>query len=141
MIYINNSAALNFIEESLKEGTTVKLTVRGNSMFPALADGIDVVSLTPVHLHRAPECGDVILFKHKQTFILHRIVEIKESGEVITKGDALKSYEVVMPNHILAVAHYKRHHSFTLFLRRVMRFANKIVKKLFINSHFFTTFS
>jgi len=58
---IPNIEALTIIEESIKEGNSVRITVRGNSMSPQLIDGKDIVTLksfTPDNL----KVNDIILF-------------------------------------------------------------------------------
>jgi hypothetical protein len=73
---VENSVALQIIEESLKEGVPVKLIVMGNSMFPTLVGGKDVVTLLPFTREHSLTIGDVVLFRYKKAFLLHRVIEI-----------------------------------------------------------------
>lgn len=104
---IPNIEALTIIEESIKEGNSVRITVRGNSMSPQLIDGKDIVTLrpfVPVEL----KVGDVILFRYKGAFLLHRIIEIKsikvEVIKIVTKGDALEKSEEIEFSDVVALA-------------------------------------
>ncbi|MFA5849786.1 MAG: S24/S26 family peptidase [Bacteroidales bacterium] len=116
---IDNFIALEIIEESLKEGVSVKLTVRGNSMFPTLEEGKDVVSLVPFTQELSLCVGDVVLYRYRKGFILHRVIEIPNNEIVFLKGDSLTSIEKVKRSDILAVANYKRHSPIVLFVRRI----------------------
>jgi len=104
---IPNTEALKIIEESIKAGNSVRLAVRGSSMSPRLLDGTDIVTLHPF----APEnlkSGDVILFRYRGAFLLHRIIGIKSSnspdGIITTKGDALDQTEIIGYSDVVALA-------------------------------------
>lgn len=104
---IPNIEVLHIIEESIQEGNSVRLRVRGNSMSPTLLDGIDVVTLKPFD----PEdlkVGDVILFRYGVGFLLHRIIEIQKSNhsaaKIVTRGDALEKHEEIMISDVVALA-------------------------------------
>lgn len=119
---VENSVALQIIEESLKEGVPVKLTVMGNSMFPTLLGGKDVVTLVPFTREQSLTVGDVVLFRYKKAFLLHRVIEIphREEGQpVFLKGDAVTSVEKIHISDILAIAHFKRRSPALLFWRRI----------------------
>ncbi|HEY5511748.1 MAG TPA: hypothetical protein VIK10_12055 [Prolixibacteraceae bacterium] len=102
---IPNSAALTIIEEHIHAGMSVKLTVRGNSMSPLLLDGIDSVMLHPCIANELKP-QEIILFRYKGGFMLHRIIQIKLSaGEdqvssITTKGDAMLHTETITSEDI-----------------------------------------
>ena len=107
---IPNTDALKIIEESIKAGATVQLTVRGNSMRPLLMDGVDVVTLRPF-IPAELKPGVIILFRYKERFVLHRIIHIslpnsqQNSQSIITaKGDAMTKTETITLADVLAVA-------------------------------------
>lgn len=104
---IPNIEALNIIEESIKEGNPVRITVRGNSMSPLLLDGKDAVTLRPF-VPDGLKVGDVVLFRYKGAFLLHRIIEIKGSNidgiKIVTKGDALEKTEEAGISDVVALA-------------------------------------
>ena len=112
---IPNAFALKIIEESIKEGTTVQLTVRGNSMSPLLMDGVDVVTLRPF-IPAELKPGVIILFRYQERFVLHRIIEIslpdnQQNSEAIitTKGDAMTKTETTTFADVIAVTDVSEH--------------------------------
>jgi|GEM_PF-6186439 len=108
---IPNREILPLIEESIQSGVPVKLTVKGGSMAPLLRDGKDVVTLYPSDTGRLKK-GDVVLFRHKNGFILHRIISISLPADaglpgktvLITRGDALHTTETPTLADVIAVA-------------------------------------
>ena len=107
---IPNTDALKIIEESIKAGTTVQLTVRGNSMSPLLMDGVDVVRLRPF-IPAELKPGVIIIFRYKERFVLHRIIHVslpdnQQNSEAIitTKGDAMTKTETITFADVIAVA-------------------------------------
>ncbi len=127
---IPNIEALKIIEEGIKAGSSVRLTVRGNSMSPLLLDGIDIVTLHPFTPEKL-KTGDVILFRYKEAFLLHRIVEIQVSGtpeaKIIAKGDALEQREVIGYSDVVAVAEVPKIGIMKLSLRRAKLLLKRII--------------
>jgi hypothetical protein len=123
---IPNTDALKIIEESIKDGTTVQLTVRGNSMSPLLMDGVDVVRLRPFNAVELKP-GVIILFRYKERFVLHRIIHIsmpgsQQNGEAIitAKGDAMTKTEILTFADVIAVADVPEHTSFNKVYRQLV---------------------
>ncbi len=118
---IPNIEALKLIEESIKAGDNVLLTVRGSSMRPRLVDGVDIVTLKPF-INEDLKIGEVILFRYKGSFLLHRVVDIQgdnmQDGKIITKGDALKQREEIRYSDVIAVASVPKIGLIKLALRR-----------------------
>ncbi len=115
-----NEQVFALVEEMLREGTSVKLRVRGNSMSPALIDGKDTVLLEPLSLHPGGlSVGDVVLFKYKGGFLMHRIIEIKDL--IITKGDALSQTEAISSEEVIAVAKFREHCIPIMWFKRCCR--------------------
>lgn len=127
---IANLDALKIIEEGIKAGRSVRLTVRGNSMSPLLTDGADIVTLHPV-IPEKLKTGDVILFRYKEAFLLHRIVEIRGYGQpdakIITKGDALEQKEVTCYSDVVALAELPKIGIIKLSGRRGRIFLSRII--------------
>lgn len=103
-----NSDALSFIEECIKRGEDVKLRVRGNSMAPLLINNLDYVVLRPINGHKI-EIGDIIFFRYKGYFLMHRVVELIADNDcfaefkIVAKGDSLKSCEFIKLRDIVAI--------------------------------------
>lgn len=99
---IPNLSLFELVEESIEKGLEVKLRIRGNSMSPLLIDGVDVVTLKPFLPEKLVK-GDIIFFRYKEGYILHRIVEI-DNNKIVTKGDAMDKKEVIKISDIIAIA-------------------------------------
>jgi len=131
---IPNIEALNIIEESIKEGSPVRIRVRGNSMSPLLLDGIDVVSLRPF-VRGELKIGDIILFRYREGFMLHRIIEIiggKVGGtKIVTKGDAMEKCEEIEYSDVVALADVPKIGQIKKIVRKGRMLAQSI-KKLYL---------
>lgn len=126
---IPNIEALKIIEESIKAGSNIRITVRGNSMSPLLLDGIDKITLLPF-INEDLKKGDIILFRYGEAFILHRIIEIQgniQDGKIITKGDALIQKEEIGYSDVIAVAQVPKIGLMKLYARRGRILINRII--------------
>ena len=129
---IPNTDALKIIEESIKAGTTVQLTVRGNSMSPLLMDGVDVVTLRPF-IPAELKPGVIILFRYRERFVLHRIIHISPLNNqqnckaiIIAKGDAMTKTETITLADIVAVADVSEHSSLNKIYRQLVLLLYKV---------------
>jgi len=129
---IPNIDALMIIEESIKAGTPVQLTVRGNSMSPLLMDGVDVVRLRPF-IPTELKPGVIILFRYKERFVLHRIIHISLPGNqqnneaiITAKGDAMTKTETITFADVIAVADVPEHSSFNKVYRQLVLLFYKV---------------
>lgn len=129
---ISNIDALKIIEESIKAGTTVQLTVRGNSMSPLLMDGVDVVRLRPF-IPAELKPGVIILFRYKERFVLHRIIHISLSDKqqnnkaiITAKGDAMTKTEILTFADVIAVADVPEHSSLINIYRQLLLLFYKV---------------
>jgi len=120
------------IEESIKAGTTVQLTVRGNSMSPLLIDGMDVVWLRPF-IPAELKPGVIILFRYKERFVLHRIIHISLSDSqqistaiITAKGDAMTKTEILTFADVIAVADVPEHSTLNKVYRQLVLFVYKV---------------
>ena len=102
-IVMANDVMADLIEEAVNKGETVRLRVQGNSMFPFLRNGKDVVEIRKVRGEEVRR-GDVILFRYSSSFILHRVV--RRNGAVVkTQGDGVWNFfETIAANQIIGVA-------------------------------------
>ena len=132
---IANTAALKIIEEYIHSGVSVRLTVRGNSMSPLLLDGRDSVMLHPcIATELKPQ--EIILFRYKDGFMLHRIIRIEQTagpdgvGVITTKGDAMTHTEFITYEDVIAVASLIKQPSIRRLKRQMVyqgiRIKNKI---------------
>ena len=54
----------------------------------SMADTIEIGDVVIVELTKDVRKNDIIVYKEEENFITHRLIEIDENGEFITKGDA-----------------------------------------------------
>ncbi|MBL1407276.1 S24 family peptidase [Sphingobacterium faecale] len=100
-IVCKNDLFFKDVEEILKEGKRVKITVRGDSMNPVLKDG-DIVVLEKGHLPNEKK-GDIVFAKHEGKYILHRVMWMS-ANTLCLAGDGNKlQVEKVRKDHVLAV--------------------------------------
>lgn len=129
---VKNGELLILIEESIREGKSVSLTVKGNSMSPLLRDGKDVVKLVPFRPEEIKR-GDVILFRYGARFLLHRIISIDRSNQedpaIITKGDALKNTENTRMSAVVALAVLPERHCLS-FIRDILFYTKKALSAI-----------
>ena len=78
---------LALIEFLLEKRISIEIPVFGNSMLPIFPEGTQV-KLTPVFSLAELKRGDVVLFKVKERYILHRIIMIGNEV-VMCKGDSM----------------------------------------------------
>ena len=84
----------------LSQGGTVRLTVSGCSMHPMLRSRRDTVVLREDADLRK---GDLILFRREDgSFVLHRIVRVKNADQWIVCGDNQYEPEIVERDQVLA---------------------------------------
>ena len=75
VVHISNNEFLGWVEQQLVF-SQVTFRVKGNSMYPFLRNGCDLVTLrTFVPEDLKP--GTIILFKYQSKYLLHRIIQLK----------------------------------------------------------------
>lgn len=80
------------IEDLLSTGTSVRIMVTGNSMYPFLRHGVDSVVLSSVG-SAILKRGDVVLVERDSgQYVLHRIVK-KHKDSIFVLGDAQQEME------------------------------------------------
>ena len=85
----------------LEKGGRANLMVTGNSMYPMLRSGVDMVELIP--LAEKQKKGDIILYRRDNgRYILHRIVAVTKDGYICC-GDNQAEKEPVRQDQLLAV--------------------------------------
>ena len=82
---VDNHAFFAWVEAELAEGKAVRFRLKGNSMFPLLRNGKDVVVLeksSPEELKPM----DVVLFRYRGGHVLHRIIR-RDGERLLIQGD------------------------------------------------------
>lgn len=84
-----NEQFFALVEKELEEGKTVKIRLKGSSMFPLLRSGRDSVILVKSPADSLKPM-DVVLFKYCGNYILHRIIK-KDGARLLLQGDGVIS--------------------------------------------------
>ena len=82
------------IESFLNTEGIITYKIKGKSMEPMLRSNIDLVTIQKLTPYDILYENDVVLYKHNNLLILHRIVEINKNNEYTILGDncSLKEY-------------------------------------------------
>ncbi|MBO7541400.1 MAG: S24/S26 family peptidase [Bacteroidales bacterium] len=99
---IPNEVFFDYVVSQLREGHTVSIPLTGTSMSPLLREGRDNLVLSPLPADAPLRRYDVVLFRYRGGYLLHRIVRI-DGDTVTTRGDALASLEQVPRTDIVAI--------------------------------------
>ena len=86
----------------LQEGKNVSLYIRGNSMFPFLRDGKDILELCPPG-DRALGRGDVVLFRYGGKLLLHRIIALRGEYFIMQGDGCWQNKEKAVRSDIFAI--------------------------------------
>lgn len=87
------SELMPLIRDSLDNGQTVRIRVRGNSMYPFLLDTRDSVTFAPLN-DRPVRRGDIILFRRTNgSYVMHRVYSVDGNGVMQFIGDAQYTLE------------------------------------------------
>ena len=82
---IPNNAFFALVEEEIENGKPVRFRLKGNSMFPLLRNGKDMVILEKYHTNNLRPM-DVVLFHYKGSYVLHRIIQ-RAGDTLLIQGD------------------------------------------------------
>src|SRR5690554_2193261 len=87
------------MDELLRSGNTVRVAVRGISMFPLLMKG-DVVLVKQTAIGHLKK-GAVVVFEGRDAWVAHRLLRVTNKG-LLTRGDANRNIDELVP-----YSHYK----------------------------------
>lgn len=100
---IHTEQFLPLLEQKLREGGSVTITVTGDSMAPFLIGGRDRVTLCPID--RPLRKNDLPLYRRGDgRLILHRVIRLARDGSLVCCGDHQCTPERVEPEQMLALA-------------------------------------
>ncbi len=126
-------AVIDIMVEKLNNGGTVTFTPNGNSMYPMLRDGKDVVVLSKptgrLHLFDLP------LYKRKNGgYVLHRVVDFDSDGAYVMCGDnQFRKEHGIYDEDIYGVV--------TSFMRKGKAYTNHSLRyRLYLNVWYYTRF-
>lgn len=115
MIQVPNDLFFGWVESEIAQGRSVRFRSKGVSMYPFIRGGRDEILISPFY-DMELSVMDVVLFKYKGQYVLHRIVG--RDGDLLTlKGDgSFKEKEVCSVGDVVGV------------LKAVIRPSGKVVE-------------
>ena len=94
----DTAAFFDLSRELLEAGHAVRFRADGSSMRPAIHDG-DALIVEPVD-REAVKAGDILLFRHDQRLLAHRVINIRQANGTIVqfevRGDAKAERECLV---------------------------------------------
>ncbi|MBR0072261.1 MAG: S26 family signal peptidase, partial [Bacteroidales bacterium] len=72
-----NDIFFGLVTDQLEQGRTITIPLTGTSMSPTLQQGRDNLVLAPLSPNVPLRRYDVVLFRYRGAYILHRIMKIK----------------------------------------------------------------
>jgi hypothetical protein len=102
-LFLSNESFLELLQAALAKGCSLRVRVRGYSMFPCIRDN-DVVTISPVDA-RTSFLGLAVAFIHPRTnkLFFHRVIS-QDEGTCVIKGDCLSCADGPIPiTNILGV--------------------------------------
>lgn len=129
---ISNRELFSIVRDTLLEGKTVRVTVRGESMLPFFRSG-STITLRPVREEDIRKYN-VVMADAGHAFVVHRIVKVGDT-EVTLFGDGnIKGMEHVSRDKIYGVVDCSALHIFFakiwLWLRPVRRYPLAIFRRV-----------
>ena len=97
---IATSELMNLVIESINNNQKATFKVTGSSMTPFFTHGKTSVTIRKNELPY--QKYDVILFKYKESFKLHRVIKINDR-EIVARGDALFAKEIISVFDIIGI--------------------------------------
>lgn len=91
-----------FLGETLERGIPYWWRPRGYSMQPVIEDG-DRVLVAPVDPRRL-RVGDIVKFRLGDQLRMHRLVARRRGGQLVFRGDASDTEEVVATPAVIGIA-------------------------------------
>lgn len=93
---VGNDAFFGTVISLLREGKTVTIPVKGDSMLPFIEGGVDSVVLEGIEegsaegeSRRRAKVGDIVLFRADGRFVVHRILSLDKTGVAEIQGDGI----------------------------------------------------
>lgn len=114
-IFVRNDVFFAGVQEMLRQGKSVRIRVRGNSMLPFLRHNDDAL-LAPPRRKRIRRGTVVVAQTDESGIVLHRIRQIDRDGRITLLGDGNTNiFEHTDCSRIIAVVtrYYRGKHSFS----------------------------
>lgn len=85
-LIIDNDLLFGEVVEALREGKTATIPVKGGSMLPFIVGERDLVTLEKSDSYLP---GDIVLFRWRGAYVLHRLLSVDRDGIAHIQGDAI----------------------------------------------------
>lgn len=117
----------NKIEELLKSDGRYLSTTHGVSMRPMLKSGRDVIVVLPKTERLKPY--DVALYRRGESYVLHRVIGVTDSGYVI-RGDNTYTDEIVPESAVIGVLaeYFSKKRTVKVTDKRYLRYSRRVVR-------------
>lgn len=117
----------NKIEELLELDGRYLSTTRGVSMRPMLKSGRDVIVVLPKTERLKPY--DVALYRRGESYVLHRVIGVTDSGYVI-RGDNTYTDEIVPESAVIGVLaeYFSKKRTVKVTDKRYLRYSRRVVR-------------
>lgn len=117
----------NKIEELFESDGRYLSTTRGVSMRPMLKSGRDVIVVLPKTERLKPY--DVALYRRGESYVLHRVIGVTDSGYVI-RGDNTYTDEIVPESAVIGVLaeYFSKKRTVKVTDKRYLRYSRRVVR-------------
>lgn len=117
----------NQIEELLKSDGRYLSITRGVSMRPMLKSGRDVIVVLPKTERLKPY--DVALYRRGESYVLHRVISVTDSGYVI-RGDNTYANEIVPEDAVIGVLteYFSKKRTVKVTDKSYLRYSRRVVR-------------
>lgn len=129
---ISNRTLFSVVRDTLLEGNTVRVTVKGESMLPFFRSG-STITLRPV-CDEDIRKYNVVMADAGHAFVVHRIIDVKDDCVTLFGDGNIRGVERVMRDKIYGVVDCSPLHIFFakiwLWLRPVRRYPLAIFRRI-----------
>ena len=129
---ISNRELFSIVRDTLLEGKTVRVTVKGESMLPFFRSG-STITLRPVRKEDIRKYG-VVMADAGHAFVVHRIIDINGDSVTLFGDGNIRGTETVSRDKIYGVVDCSALHIFLakiwLWLRPARRYPLAIFRRV-----------
>jgi len=129
---ISNRELFSIARDTLLEGSSVRLSVRGESMLPFFRSG-STITLRPIREEDIRKYN-VVMADDGHSFVVHRIIDVSEEYVTLFGDGNIIGTERVARDKIYGIVDCSKFHIFFakiwLFLRPVRRFPLAIFRRI-----------
>lgn len=129
---IENRAMFSVVRDLLLEGSSVRVTVRGQSMLPFFLSG-STVNVRPIR-EEDFRCGNVVFADTNRNFVIHRIIAVSDDSVTLLGDGNVVGTETMPRDKVYGVIDCSAlHHLFArlwLKMRRLRPYPLAILRRI-----------